>query len=101
MAGKGLNMMLLDAGQSDGGDGGTVRVAERSGTLLGVRAPDERGALYFSNHCHTPGLRDLPPRHDRANSLRRWANLQQRFAADGVGQPPHTRAGMQALISSH
>ena len=72
LAGKGLNMLLMD-------DAGTVRAAEKSGNRLGVREPDENGVLYFSNHCHTPGLKELPPRHDRDNSHRRWAHLQDRF----------------------
>jgi hypothetical protein len=70
LAGKGLNLMLLDTG-------GTVRAAEMSGARLGVRSPDPQGTLYFTNHCHTPGLRDLPPRPDRQNSLARWRRLGQ------------------------
>jgi hypothetical protein len=88
-------MMLLDAS-------GDVRAAEQSGWMVGVRSPDERGTLYFSNHCHTPGLCDLPPRHDRDNSLRRWNALQQRFDSDAPNGPvERTKAGMQSLISSH
>jgi hypothetical protein len=96
MAGKGLNLMLLDAG-------GEVRAAEQSGTLLGLRAPDERGTLSFTNHCHTPGLRDLPPRHDRANSLRRWAYLQERLGDQGRPGTlaARSREAMRGLIASH
>jgi hypothetical protein len=94
LAGKGLNMMLLDAG-------GTVRAAEQSGDRLGVRSPDARGVLYFSNHCHTPGLRELPPRHDRDNSLRRWAHLQKRFVQGGTGQPVPSAELLRETMSSH
>ena len=95
MAGKGLNLMLLDAA-------GDVRAAEQSGWRLGVRAPDKSGALYFSNHCHTPELRDLPPRRDRDNSRRRWSNLRRRLSGAAPAEPvERTRAGVQALISSH
>jgi hypothetical protein len=93
LAGKGLNLMLLDAA-------GTVRAAEKSAGLLGVRAPEDTGLLYFTNHCHTDGLRDLPPRHDRANSLRRWANLQTLFASDG-GHTSHDDATMRRVITTH
>lgn len=92
LTGKGLNLMLLDAA-------GTVRAAEKSAGLLGVRTPDDNGMLYFSNHCHTPGLRDLPPRHDRENSLRRWSFLRQHFGRDG--SPERSWARMRAAISSH
>ena len=95
LAGKGLNLMLLDAA-------GTVRVAEKSAGRLGVRTPDDRGTLYFSNHCHTPDLRDLPPRHDRDNSLRRWSFLQDHFASDeGDGEPDRSWEHMRAVVSSH
>jgi len=95
LAGKGLNLMLLD-------EGGTVRVAEKSAGRLGVRTPDDRGTLYFSNHCHTPGLRELPPRHDRDNSLRRWSFLQDHFASDGRDrESDHSWEHMRTVISSH
>ena len=109
LAGKGLNLMLLDTG-------GTVRAAEMSGARLGVRAPDPQGTLYFTNHCHTPALRDLPPRPDRRNSLDRWRRLEQLLDArsDG-GEPapagaPARREGvaggrglqaMRALLADH
>jgi hypothetical protein len=93
LAGKGLNLMLLDAA-------GTLRAAEMSGDMLGVRSPDAAGTLYFSNHCHTPGLRDLPPRHDRDNSLRRWAYLENHVGG-ATGAAEHTWDGMRAVINSH
>ena len=93
LAGKGLNLMLLDAG-------GTVRAAETSAGRLGVRRPDAGGALAFSNHCHTPALRDLPPRPDRDNSHHRWANLQRRL---GDAPPAGGRdvEAMRALLADH
>jgi isopenicillin-N N-acyltransferase like protein len=93
LAGKGLNLMLLDSA-------GTVRAAEKSAGLLGVREPDDTGLLYFSNHCHTDGLRDLPPRHDRANSLRRWALLERLFDRDG-GYASRDEATMRETITTH
>jgi isopenicillin-N N-acyltransferase-like protein len=90
LAGKGLNMMLLDAA-------GTVRAAEKSKDRLGVREPDENGVLFFSNHCHTPGLKELPDRHDRNNSHRRWAHLQSLFAENGA----RDRERMRRVISGH
>ena len=81
------------------GHAGTVRAAEMSGSLLGVRTPDERGTLYFTNHCHTPGLRDLPRRHDYDNSMRRWAYLERHLA--GENETEHSWDGMRALIGSH
>ena len=93
LAGKGLNLMLLDAG-------GTVRAAETSAGRLGVRRPDAGGALAFSNHCHTPGLRDLPPRPDRDNSHHRWANLQ-RLLADAPPAGGRDDEAMRALLADH
>jgi isopenicillin-N N-acyltransferase-like protein len=92
LAGKGLNLMLLDAA-------GTVKAAEVSAGLMGVRTPDERGTLYFSNHCHTPGLRDLPPRHDRDNSVRRWSFLQRHLG--DAGSPERGWEQMWDLIRRH
>jgi len=93
MAGKGLNLMLLDAA-------GDVRAAEKSARLFGVRAPDDTGTLYFSNHCHTPALSALPPRHDRDNSHRRWAHLQRYFDPSN-GNQPRSEATMRAVITTH
>ena len=93
LAGKGLNLMLLDAA-------GAVRAAEKSAGLLGVREPDDTGLIYFSNHCHTEALRDLPPRHDRDNSLRRWARLQDVFDPAG-GRTSRDEATMRGVITTH
>ena len=93
LAGKGLNLMLLDAA-------GTVRAAEKSASLLGVRHPDDTGLIYFTNHCHTDSLRDLPPRHDRDNSLRRWARLQDLFDRDR-GYTSRDEATLRDVITTH
>ena len=98
LAGKGLNLMLLDAG-------GTVRAAETSAGRLGVRRPDAGGVLAFTNHCHTPPLRDLPPRPDRDNSHHRWDRLQRLLGTPAPapapapdGRDPQT---MRALLADH
>jgi hypothetical protein len=93
LAGKGLNLMLLDAA-------GAVRAAEKSADRLGVRRPDDTGLIYFSNQCHTDGLRDLPPRHDRDNSLRRWDNLE-RFFGPGGDHTARDEATMRRVITTH
>jgi isopenicillin-N N-acyltransferase-like protein len=107
LAGKGLNLMLLDAG-------GTVRAAETSAGRLGFRRPDASGALAFSNHCHTPALRALPPRPDRDNSHHRWDRLQRLLetssasastseSADSGPDAPGGRdaQAMRALLADH
>jgi hypothetical protein len=104
LAGKGLNLMLLDAG-------GAVRAAEMSGARLGVREPGAEGRLYFTNHCHTPGLRDLPPRPDRRNSVARWRRLEGLLAprldggdgddgGDG-GDAPDGTGAMRRILADH
>ncbi|HEU5316134.1 MAG TPA: hypothetical protein VFX49_08505, partial [Chloroflexota bacterium] len=42
----------------------------------------------------------LPPRHDRDNSLRRWANLQEFFAGDR-GHASRDDATLRRAITTH
>lgn len=85
------NITLADAS-------GKLVVVEKSPDGCGVREPDEKGALFATNHFCTPGLcgTDTPPEEMKSNSEARFQNLD-RLTAEG----DQSVERLQRILSDH